>query len=85
MTTLEERLKELTKNNDHTGWLIEVARYNQNCQQIKAAQAIKILHSYMGYMSGGLLSVRNVIEDAIKKELNAKIGQEAADKIFSTH
>jgi len=70
------KIAELTAGNNHTGALVEVAKYigkrdNLNTMpMIKALKAVSDLHSYFGDMPPHLDELRAKIQDTLFKQLN---------------
>jgi hypothetical protein len=81
VTGLVTKLAEMTDDNDHTGAVIELAKWLGNKKLLAAANGIKMIHEAMGSMPYEISQFRLSLLKEIIAEVAKKHGQEVADQI----
>ena len=80
---LVEKLAKMTDENDHTGAVIELAKWNGNKKLLAAANGIRMIHDAMGSMPYEVIQFRSALTKMILAEITKKHGQDVANQINS--
>jgi len=78
---LAEKLAQMTDNNDHTGAVIEIAKFSKDKDLLKAAQGIRMIQDGMGSMPYEVSTFRNFLHKQIIAAIADTQGKATADTL----
>ena len=78
---MAEKLAQMTYDNDHTGAVIELAKFSKDKDLLKAAQGIQMIHAGMGSMPYEVSTFRNFLHKQIIAAIADTQGKSVADTL----
>lgn len=71
-----KNLHDLEDRNDHSGYVIYLAKMARDPALLKAAKAIDVLHDTLGHMPNDLYAARATIRKTVVQRLRQKMGSD---------
>lgn len=81
--SLVKKISKKTDQNDHTGSVMDLAKFLNATNHIKILTAFQQLHVLYGHMPSQLIELRDYETKELLRQVEAKYGKEARDKINS--